>query len=272
MEEEIKMTLPEGEEPALETKVEEPQSKEPEYSEVEQEAMKHGWRPEADFDATKGKKWKTAEAYMELKPLYDKIDEQHRTVKGLKKSLEDFGTHYNKVEQAAYNRAVADLKDQRKVALEEGDLVRAEAIRDEMDELKDKQAAQPVVQVQHNRISEEQMDAWYKRNDWYRKDKDLTAFADGIGNELHRENVDPIEILAEVERRAKGAFPHKFRNPNKDGAPRVESGGNKKGSAGEDTSFMDATEIRIMENLIKSGAPISRADYIKDLKKVKGLK
>ena len=267
MADEIQMTMPEGEQaPAPQE-----QAPAPEFSEVEQEAMQHGWKPEAEFDSKTGKKWKSAEQFMELKPLYDKIDEQHKEVKNLKRGLEAFGKHYNKLEQAAYERAMTELKSARTVALEEGDLVRAEAIRDEMDEKKLEATRRPVVEVpQEDRTAE--MNSWRKTNDWYEKDEDMTAYADGVGNKLLRSGKDPSEILAEVARKTRAAFPHKFRNPNKESAPRVESGSTGKSRGGSDTAGLTATELQIMESLIKSGAPITREVYINDIKKSRGLK
>jgi hypothetical protein len=271
MTEELKMSLPEGVELAPESP-EEPQGEPaaPELSEVEQEAMTHGWKPESEFESKTGKKWKTAEQFMELKPLYDKIDEQHREVKNLKKGLEAFGKHYNKMEQATYERAMTDLKSQRKTALEEGDLVLAEDIRDQMEFKKREATLAPVVEApQEDRTAE--MNSWKQRNDWYEKDEDMTAYADGVGNKLLRSGKDPTDILAEVSKRTRAAFPHKFRNPNKDTAPKVESGSSGRNRGGSETSGLTAGEIQIMEQLIRSGAPITREAYIKDLKKSKGV-
>jgi hypothetical protein len=248
-----------------------PQGGEPQYTALEQEALSHGWKPESEFDASSGKEFRSAKEFMQLKPLYDKIDEQHKEVKNLKRGLEAFGKHYNKVEQAAYERAMNELKSARTQALEEGDLVRAEAIRDEMDEKRAEATRKPVVEeVQVDRSAE--MNSWKQKNDWYEKDEDMTAYADGVGNKLLAQGKEPTEILAEVARRTRAAFPHKFRNPNKDSAPIVGGGSSKGKSGGSDTAFMSPTEVRIMESLIKSGAPITREVYINDLKKSKGLK
>lgn len=269
MADEIQMTMPEGVDTPASEPVEAPAA--PEYTEIEQEAMQHGWKPEAEFDSKTGKKWKSAEQFMELKPLYDKIDEQHKEVKNLKRGLEAFGKHYNKLEQAAYERAMNELKAQRTAALEEGDLVRAEAIRDEMDEKKQAATTRPVVEVPvEDRTAE--MNSWKKANSWYEQDEDMTAYADGVGNKLLRSGKDPSEILAEVARKTRAAFPHKFRNPNKESAPKVESNSSGKSRGGSDTAGLTAQELQIMESLIRSGAPITREGYINDLKKAKGIK
>jgi hypothetical protein len=266
MPDEIKMTLPEGSEP-------EPQDQTPdapEFTEVELEAMKLGWKPESEFVAKPGRKWKTAERFLEDKPLFDKIDEQHKHAKKLEKQVDLLREHYEKVEKAAFDRALAELKAERKQALEEGDLVRAEEIRDEIDERK--QQAPKVQPVQPDPEVGNAMAEWRERNDWYEKDEDMTAFADGLGNKLLKEGKNPVDILEVVEKKIKVAFPHKFRNPNRDSAPRVEGNTKKGKSGGGDESFMSPEEIRFMETFLKSGAPITREEYIRDMKKVKGVK
>ena len=233
--------------------------------------MKLGWKPESEFTPRPGRKWKTAEKFLEDKPLYDKIDEQHKVIKKLERSTDMLRSHYEKVEKAAYDRALAELKAERKTALEEGDLVRAEEIRDQIEETK-QAAPRPQAPLPDPEISSA-MDEWKGRNNWYEKDEDMTAFADGLGNKLLKSGKSAKEILETVEEKVRTAFPQKFRNPNRDTAPRVE-GGSKKGrsTGGDETSFMSADEIRLMDSMLKSGVPITREEYIRDMKKVKGVK
>jgi hypothetical protein len=267
MSEDIKITMPEGVDPE---KKEDPQSEAPEYTEIEQEAIKHGWRPETEFEARPGKQWKTAEKFMADKPLYDKIDEQHKTIKKLERATDMLRSHYEKVEKAAYDRAVAELKAERKQALEEGDLVRAEDLRDQIEE---KKAEAPKAEPKTaDPQTNQELVSWKQRNDWYEKDEDMTAFADGLGNKLLAQGVNPTEILETVEKKVKGAFPQKFRNPNRDSAPRVEGGSSKKGKSGEALDWLSSEETAFMERFLKSGAPITREEYLRDLKKVKGVK
>lgn len=265
----LKMTMPEGvDEPKAEDVQEDEQQTE--LSEVEQEASKYGWKPESEFVAKPGRKWKTAEQFMADKPLYDKIDEQHKYQKKLERQVDLLREHYEKVEKAAYERALNDLKAERKQALEEGDLIRAEEIRDEIEDRKRTAPKPEPVQP------EVDMDSWKSENTWYEQDEDMTAFADGLGNRLLKKGKSPQEILEVVAEKVRDAFPHKFepkRNPNRDSAPRVESNSKKSGGkTTSETGFMTAEEIRFMEGFLKSGAPITREEYIRDMKKVKGVK
>lgn len=263
---EINMPMPEGEEPVQEQN-EEVQS---EPSPIELEARAHGWRPEEEFKAeakNQGKKWRTAEDFMDRKSLFDKIESVHQENKTLKKGITNLSVHYQNVEKAAYAKALAELKKERLQALEDADLVRAETLRDEMDEVRDKMnAVQPPVTVQEPPA---ELVAWKQENDWYQRDDVMTTYADGLGQKLLSEGKPPSQILKEVERKVRENFPEKFRNPNKDTAPEVVSSG-RRATAASGGFRLTADEERILTTMIKAGAPITREDYIKDLKALRG--
>jgi hypothetical protein len=239
----------------------------PVLSEVEQQAMELGWKPQDQFDESSGKKWRTAEDFMDRKSLFDKIEDQHKRIRTLEKGLNAHAEYNARIEKAAYDRALKDLKQERRAALEEGDTLRAEDIRDQMEELKEKakEVSAPVLPATD---LPEPIKQWRQKNDWYEKDQVMTNFADGLGNRLVAQGVPPSEILQIVEREVKENFPAKFRNPNKDNAPKMETG-NKKPTAA-DTFRLTAEEEHMMEAMIRAGAPIKREEYIAQIKKSKG--
>lgn len=239
----------------------------PQPSEIELEAMAHGWRPKEEFDESSGKKWRTAEEFMDRKPLFDKIDEQHRRLKTLEQGLNALAQHNKKIEESAYVRALNELKKERKLALEEGDLVKAEEIRDRIDEVKEQSQAQPAPQQPQN---DPRFEAWVEKNKWYTTDPMLKKFADGVAFDLRGQGVnDPVEFLNSIEREVRTTFPQKFRNPNKDLAPGMESG---RGKAKSDGFSLSADEERMINQMIKAGAPISREEYVAQLKAQRGVK
>lgn len=238
-----------------------------EPSAIEQEAMENGWRPKEEFEANeenKGKKWRTAEEFMDRKPLFDKIDEQHRRLRDLEKGLNALAEHNKKIEASAYERALRELRNERKVALEEGDLVKAEEIRDRIDEVKEAQKQE----VKPQPVQNDYAAAWVQKNEWYLKDPDMKAYADGLATQLLNEGIrDPAEALPKIERKVREMFASKFRNPNKERAPAVESAGGKQKA---DTFKLTSKEEEMMNFMLKAGAPISREDYIKQIKASRG--
>lgn len=249
-----------------EVKQEQQEETQPQFTEIEQQAMQHGWRPKDQFDESTGKKWRSAEEFMDRKPLFDKIDEQHRRLRDLENGVKALAEHNKRIEASAYQRAINELRNERKQALEEGDLVKAEEIRDRIDEVKEQSRQQP----QPQQVSNPQFDAWVEKNEWYTNDAKLRKYADGVALELRQEGVkDPTEFLKRIEREVRETFPDKFRNPNRDLAPKIDSG---RGSAKSDNFELSADDERMITQMLKAGAPITREEYIKQLKSARGVK
>lgn len=254
--------------PPPEKKAEEPQTEEaPAEDPIEAEARALGWRPRAEFEANPanaGKKWRSAELFMELSPLFEKIDTLHKTNKRLDAGLKTLAEHNRKVEIAAYNRAKAELKAQRKAALEEQDFVRAEEIRDQIDALPPPQAPVPGPAVQEPAPA---FVEWKNRNRWYEVNEDAKLFADTYGVKLAQSGKSPSEVLSLVEQKVKQTFPQLFTNPKRENAPAVEQGARARSSS---TFQMTREEVDAMNTLIRAGAPITREEYIAQLKKIRG--
>jgi hypothetical protein len=249
----------------VEDQQEEIQSPDP----IEEEARAHGWRPKEEFDAdpkNEGKKWRDADSFMDRKSFFDKIEAISHENKTLKKGMQALGQHYENVEKTAYAKALAELKAQRRQALEDGEHAKAEDIRDQMDEVKQAmQNVKPVVQVDGPPA---EFVEWKERNPWYKTDDPMTRYADSLGRDLSAEGKDPATVLKEVEKKVREAFPEKFRNPRRDSAPEMVQGGRK---ADTTKGFrLTPDEERILNTMIKGGAPITREQYIADLKAQRG--
>lgn len=241
----------------------------PEVDPVEQQARELGWKPKEEFEAderNQGKKWRSAEDFMDRKSLFDKIDSQGHELKTLKKGLQAFAQHYTNVEKAAFQRAYDALKSQRRELLQEGEVVKAEDIKEEMDDLKKKiDSAAPPVQIPEEPAEFVQ---WKDRNSWYQKDTSMTKFADDLGRRLHLEGYSPAEVLKEVEVRVKSVYPEKFQNPNRSAAPQMVNPGRK--AETRETFRLSDDERRIMKNMVRTGI-MTEEQYIADLKKMRGI-
>lgn len=238
-----------------------------EYTELEQQAMQHGWKPKDQFEEVEGKEWRTAKEFMDRKSLFDKIEAEKNERKRLERDVIRLAEHNAKIEKIAYEKALRELKQERAKALEDGDIKRAEELRDEMDEVKQKAANVIVPQV--NTVPDEFI-RWQAENSWYQKDEVMTLYADGLGNRLRDQGVHPSDILREVEKNVRNKFPEKFRNPSKDTAPVVGQSGKK--AAARDDFKLSAEDERLISNMIKAGAPITREKYIEQLKEIKSIR
>lgn len=244
------------------------------YSDAEQQAMAQGWVPQEEWTGTG--KWRSAEDFLDRGELFAKIEDQGRQLKGMKAQTQALATHLELVRKTEYNRALAQLRAEKKTALAEGDAdavvdveERIEAAKAEFTEAEIKhqmQARQADASTQYNPL----LQVWVNRNPWYNTDKAMRIYADQIGHELAAQGlVNPQEILVEVERRTKKEFAERFNNPNRNKPGAVEAGGNK-GGQGKDSFQLTDEETRVMNRFIKAGL-LTKEQYIADIKADRGV-
>lgn len=259
--------------------VKEPQEQVAQPTEIETRAMEMGWRPKGEFSGSEDD-FIDAKEFVRRKPLFEKIDAQSRQLKNVTQGLEALKNHYSKVRETEFNRALQELKSQRKQAMTEGDGERFEQI-DEQIKSVEVQAAE-MKQIQERPLVREEVvnpefQSWKARNSWYENTTSMRAHADEVGIRLHKEGLSAAEVLKRVEQEVRKEFPHKFVNPNKASAPSVESSTSRGGGTSKRDDFqMSEQEEKAMKNLIKltgrDGKPfMTKEQYIADLKKAKGL-
>lgn len=244
----------------------------PQLSEVEAQAMELGWRPEEEFKAepaNEGKKWRTAEDFMDRKSLFDKIDEIKRENRDLKKGLTALTHHNAKIEESAYRRAINELRREKRAALEDGDLVKADEISERIDELKTVQVTPRYIQPQPANPA---FDQWVAQNKWYVEDSKMQALADGVAQHLvNRGETNPQVIFATVEKEVRETFPHKFRNPRKDTAPNLDVSDKKATGKKAAVDQLTTEEVKIMKTMIRAGVKLSEEEYAKQVLKSRGV-
>ena len=239
----------------------------PNYSPVEQQALEQGWVPKEEYSGAEHE-WVAADEFLRRGELFDKIGKQSKRVRSLENDLEQLKAHYTKVEEAAYNRAIAELRKKKREALVEGDADAVIAVEDEIEELKESKT-KPVTQKETSDSPHPEFVAWVDTNKWYSNDVALRGAADAIGNELAKQGMTPNEVLKEVSKRIKEEFPSKFRNPNRDKVSGVESG--DKAATGASTSkktTLTAEETRVMENFVRRNI-MTKEQYIDSISKIK---
>lgn len=254
----------------VETIVEPVEKKEEvQFTELEQRALDMGWKPKESFTGEEDD-FIDAKEFVRRKPLFDKIENQNRQVKLLNRAINELKEHYTKVNQASYERALADLKTQRKEAIVNGD---GEAFGEIDDKIKAAEAQKAELEQLNQPVPEAQdapeFASWKARNTWYANIKYMRAFADELGNDLHRRGLSPQDVLSEVEKAVRNEFPDKFRNPNKASAVSVENSRNVSTKT-KDTFELTELERKIMNDFVRTKT-MTKEEYIQGLKDVRGL-
>ena len=242
---------------------------------IEQRAMEMGWRPKEDFQGSEDE-FIDAKEFVRRQPLFEKIEAQNRHLKEVTKSLAQLKEHYTKVRETEYNRAIAELRTQRKEALSTGDGDSFERLDDQIKEAEQEKAKLDLVaDVPKQEEAHPEFVSWKNRNRWYESVGYMKEYADEVGRKLHARGLAPQEVLTEVEKAVKTEFPHKFKNPNKESAPSMERSGGTAKRGGDGIELTDL-ERRVMNDLTRmknsDGTPFMTKDqYIKDLKRTRGI-
>jgi hypothetical protein len=245
----------------------------PEYSPIELKALEMGWRPQSEYDGDE-EDFVDAKEFVGRKPLYDKIAATSKQLKNVTQAVEALKLHNGKIEEASYQRALKELKTERKQALIDGDADKFESLDDE---IKTVERQVDVIREEQTKtfVQEEvpvhpEFQNWQNRNPWYGSVKYMREFADEVGGRLAN-TMSPSDVLKEVEKAVRKEFPQKFVNQNKSDAPDVNSPRNGGRGAKSESIEMTEQEVSIMNKFVRQGV-MTKAEYIADLKKIKGIK
>lgn len=247
--------------------------------EVLDEAFAQGWVPKEQWTG-KEDEWTDAETFVrrgrEINPILRKtlkrkdaeIDALRRELNEMKGTVTELAEHRNKIEKLAYERALKDLKAQKKAAMVDQDFERVAEVDEAIDQLRDaKPDDKPKVKDDKKDAPnvDPRITSWMERNPWYNdrpENADLVAYANGISNQLVQAALasgtqpDPDVILPQVAIRVKKVFPDYF----KGGAPAMfdtsgEGGGEPTGkpSGKKGFSSLPSDAKAQFERFYKSG-------------------
>jgi hypothetical protein len=253
--------------PEVENKT--PAVEEKSISKVEQRAMDQGWVPKEEWTGDPDD-WRPAREFIDRGELFKKIDDQSRTLKDYKRALEQLSQHNTKLAAVEYQRAIQDLKRQKKEALDTGDSDAVIEIDDRIDAVKHAQTQIPQVKIPDVAESNPIFQNWQERNSWYNSNRVMRVFADRIGLEAAKAGKTPVEVLSIVEQEVKKEFASKFSNPNRDKPGAVETSRGR-GTASKETFTLSDDERRVMQRFVRTVPGMTEAKYIADLKKIKGV-
>jgi len=205
-------------------------------SEIEDQASRMGWVNEDNFRGEKDK-WISAEEFVErgetqLPIMKERLKKMDQTVVGLKDTISDmkktfreFKKYHSESELRQYKKAVRDLTDRQRVAVESSDVEQFDAIEKEKQELnKEMQDKNTSVQIDSGGDDEAVVvfNEWKKDNQWFDDDPELRSYAQNIS--VHIQNTKGIggkKLYEEVKKDVKDRFPEKFGNKKRETPSRV---------------------------------------------------
>jgi len=216
------------------------QHSEPQYSEIEKQAIEQGWNPNYE-----GADKKSAEQYVKDGSFFRKIDAQKKEINELKDAFKQLSSHQKKVEKAAYEKALAEIKATRDAAIEVGDVVKVNALDDHIQQHKENirrleqetSTQQPQAPHQAALDFQERNKTWFGNFDKnvdpntldedgkanYRMTKAATTYDEYLGMKVSsgQLKMTPEEAIKAVEDFIKETYPDKFKNPKKEAPQQV---------------------------------------------------
>lgn len=251
-----------------EKKEDEKQSDAPVLTEEEKEAVTKGWKPKEKWIEEGGSEddWKPAKVFNEIGHLKERLNLSEQEKKKLNKVVQIMKEHHINVRQSAYEQAVKDIKAQRAAALEEQDFAKAEKLRDQMDDLRDRfQKDDKLPKEIEAKVQQEagepdpEFFRFLDRNPWYKphsKDE-MSRKADALGFAYAQEdpNADFKTIISKVEADIKRLYPEKFQTNR--------TPVNEPGSRGSPASSKDKVSLSEIELQVAREFGMTPEEYAK---------
>jgi len=243
-----------------ESQIETPETVDPFF----ETAKEKGWKPLEEFDGDPNE-WVDAKEFVKRAPLFDRLKTQGKKLKEQEKALHDMASHIDKVSQAAYNRAIADLKKEKAEAVSVADVETVERVDREIERVRAEMVPPKQQGGIHPAITE-----WVSKpeNKWFNESPEMATFAISYQESLFKREpaMDMEDSLKEVSKAIKKAFPEKFTNPARQTASPVETGVSAVPAGKRVYSFKDLNEEqRSVANRFERMGLMSKDDYVKQL-------
>ncbi|MDP6801117.1 MAG: hypothetical protein QF744_15010 [SAR202 cluster bacterium] len=206
-------------------------------AQAEIEARELGWRPQEEWSGDTSR-WMPASEFMErnerLKGRGDGILQAEnrklaQEISALKDTVAGFSDHMQKVEKRSFQRAFQELSEQRREAVEAGDVEAFDQVQTQMVGLQKEVAEAAPAAPAGSPDDDPGFTNWLADNDWYNADVTMTMFANQaapiVGRKTGLSPADGRAFYDAVTEEVRLAHPEKFSNPRRQRAATVENGG-----------------------------------------------
>lgn len=243
-----------------------------EYTAAEQEAMKHGWKPQTEWEGDEDD-FISAPEFNRRAELFDKIARQSRDLKQIDAKYNQLIKMQSKIAEKAKEETIKELMEQKTEAYAREDFSKVVELDEKIAEEKN---ATVLPEAPSNTV-DPHFTAWTQENTWYENDADLADLADAFGMAYGQKEIkkgrDPNsitmdEVLAHVDSKMK---PHLNVSPARGTkAPAVEGASKSAGKRpAKKAAFTEADlsedQKVIMNDIIKSDPSFTKEMYIESL-------
>ena len=234
-----------------------------EERDYEAEASKEGWAPKENWKGP-DEKWKTAEQFVKdgenITPiLRSKVERLEGRVEQLLSSNKESNEYMQKSrdkDRKENERLIGELEVLRTQAVTDSDGEAFQRADSQIQELR----SEPEV-----RQPDPVVDAWVGGNQWYGTNRKLTAFADGIADQLRATGYTGQAYFDELTKQVKETFPDDFGNPNRNRPSGVEDGGQEEGDSKSKTFNDLPNDAKVQYAAFKRDIPgFTKEQYVEN--------
>lgn len=175
----------------------------------EAEAREKGWKPEEEYKGAKGG-FVSAEEFLKREPLFERIKDQSKELKSVKRSLDAMTSQFKTQVDAQVALQVKHLKAQKTEAIKAGNVAQVEEIETAITQAE--QTTAPAVGEPDEVVE------WIGNNQWFEENEEMKLFAMAHNKtyvEKHK-NASISDSLTATEKAVKKAFPEEFAPPKKE--------------------------------------------------------
>lgn len=199
----------------------------------EDEARTQGWVPQEEW-IEQGKdalQWRKASDFIDRGSFFSKISSLNKKIDELSedksysnKIIKELYDQNKKIQENSYNQAMKDLRQEVRSARKEEEYDKADALEDQMEELRDnKPQFEELPEEKSPKTEQETLNEFYDNwanspeNSWYLKDQVVQDSFNGVFQRISRTRpeLSPEQRLEQATAEIKQTFPDKFRT----GAP-----------------------------------------------------
>lgn len=243
----------------------------------EDQALKMGWTPQSQFKGDP-EKWVDAETFVkrgeEMLPflkannrrLEQALERANSKIEQMDKGLKSAIQQLSKADQRAYAKARAELEADLAHYAAAGDVDNVKAVTQDIVAL-EKETTGKAEEVEPQGEPAEFV-AWKGENEWYGKDKALSAAFDALCAEVFEEGyTKPKAGLKEATARLKESFPEKFAkpvNPNRNGPAAVEGQGAPLRPRGKTYADLPSDAKAMCDELCRDIKGFTREQYVRE--------
>lgn len=240
----------------------------------EDKARESGWKPLEEWSGNSDE-WVDAKTFNQRGEYLERIKTQSSQLKKLEKklhsqeqTLKELADHHRKVAEIERKKALDDLKDLKRQALDLGDNSKVVEIDDKISDLKQLKIEEPVKQQSQEEMHPDLVE-WIEDNPWYEQDDILTGATNGLVAGIikkHPELKGQVrEVLDMATSKLKEEFPSKF-GKRRQTVTESSSSETAKGSPDKNLARkLNEEQRQFAKRFIQQGALKSYEEYAQQL-------